>query len=335
MIVFEQSGSTVGRERRTLTNGTDRFAGRVIFASLLFGLTQSTLAYGQIQDGLPRKEDISFFAILWGEVFHSAIAIAAFVVLSAINFIFGSVAYRIPRLRLWSKKYGDLERYSGTYVQVIYEPTDETAGVGAMPSITAATSPRFRYSLVEIYYRARDQKYVLEGHQYESSGRRTTVFTSELVGIHDDIVTSLEFVWRTEELTPFADHIHGRATRGRHQSKPDSSTESGDGKSSVRDPRNFHGFTRMTFNDPDDDAELEGRGFFKSFASETKLYDFYFFRVSAGWLSRLHQPEHSKILVTPKNERERREFIVSLHTALICAENRHISIIPGDGEAFI
>lgn len=266
-------------------------------------------------DSLPLPNAMEIFE---GETWHYIIQISVFLLSVLFGRALSPQAYRLAIIR---RHFKPLEQYAGLYVQVVTshkirkdDPTDK-------PKVVASSdisSHNTHYSILDIHYHHKDDKYVMTGSQYNSDGDRAVVFISNLVGLKKDVLTSIEFIWKTEIIL-----------------------SSLSGQDREETPR-VDGYTEMTFVDSDPPETAEGTGFFISFRSHAPKVDFKFFRISDAMI---HRFELDKVLrdgkvdrhrpglvgtrkqgsLVPKTEEGRVEFVRALHKARVQGRHPHLS----------
>lgn len=141
-----------------------------------------------------------------------------------------------------------------------------------------------RYSIVKVYYHSASTGYLLKGNQYDPQGNRAIDFSSSNVAFREGEIDYIEFVWRAE---------------------------------TVSDKRRFDGYTQMRIDDRTEPAMYEGRGFFITFDNAPRRFDLRFFKITKKRLEQFREKDTEIHLQEPKTEKDRQDFVVALHSALV------------------
>jgi hypothetical protein len=140
--------------------------------------------------------------------------------------------------------------YAGWYLQIIEQGQNR------------------RYSILEISYKPRLERFFLRGYQYDKNGNRAVDFDSENVSFPEGVSEYIEFVWRAVAYS---------------------------------DKEYVIGYTQMVFREP-----LQGTGFFITFHSEPKRYNLDFIRLKPVKLREYgvkRRPRNEQELVAPDGRR--------------------------------
>jgi len=189
----------------------------------------------------------------------------------------------LMRFHLFRRLVRPIEKYCGCYVQIIFHTE-------------SLEDEWIDYSILNINYNIHRGKYVLLGKNYDQHGKLKNVFTSHLVDLKRDILTSIEFIWKLE--TGIEQYAGTR--------------------------RSNDGYTEMVINDPANLRRIDGSGFIISFRQNTTSYDYLFFKLTNKWAGGISTDPMSP-LRPPRSERDRMDFVVRLHSALQQSENDRLT----------
>jgi hypothetical protein len=210
-----------------------------------------------------------------------------------------------------------MEKYSGKYVQIIFERMDQNnrniKATSGHKSSDISGNVRYFYSILDIRYDNDSDKYTLFGRQYDDSGRHTTTFTSDIVELKQDIHTYLEFIWKTVDISDTIPEY---------------------------EERKVEGYTKMQFLDRPPISDLSGGvGFFIGFRANAEKVRLRFFRLTDQMIKRLDLrtqtnlstanedrklgSSNEHLISVPQSDYECGQFVRVLHLSKANPDNKY------------